>query len=167
MELDPGPAIDNPSRRPFQFSLRSLLIVMTITAVLLSGLFAGPGWTVTVTAYIVCIVWPMVVVVTLVYCRGWARTFCIGALFPVVPLLAMAYFFTIAFAFEGYDSSDVEFEERVRLGLTFLLVCVSSILCGTLALGVRRMVEPSGRRKASRRAAENPEDARPEYGRST
>lgn len=71
---------DSPGSKPFQFSLRSLLVVMTLAAIFLSCLFGGPAWVASYAACLVSITAPVVLVTILVYGRDYQRTFCIEAL---------------------------------------------------------------------------------------
>ena len=73
--------------RPFQFSLRTLIIVMTALAVVCSGLFAGPLWATVLTALLLTMLTPVAFTVAVIYGRGYLRTFSIGALFPGPPLV--------------------------------------------------------------------------------
>ena len=75
--------------RPFQFSLRTKFIGMTVLAIACLGLFAGPEWVTGVTLMLIGALVPMALTVAVVYGRGYLRTFCIGGLFsmcPVVPV---------------------------------------------------------------------------------
>ena len=156
MEREPATAEDQPTRRPFQFSLRSLLILMTVTAVFLSALFGGNDWIAAATVYVLFTAWPMVLTIVLIYGRGKTRTFCIGALFPVAPLPASPSSLFFAVAFGRIPAPPFGLEVRLQLGLACLVMLVASVLVGVAALGVRRLVESSARREKAPAPAENP-----------
>ena len=77
-ESDPGA----PAERPFQYSLRDMLIVTAVFATAFSLLIGSPGIVRFVTAACLTVLLPAMLTVALIYSRGYRRTFCIGALFP-------------------------------------------------------------------------------------
>jgi hypothetical protein len=77
--------IDSSSGPPFQFSLRWLLIVVTVVALLLGLMVMFGGG---VFANVLLLLYPTPLVVTIVYAKGEVRTFAIGA---VVPWLSLAF----------------------------------------------------------------------------
>jgi hypothetical protein len=80
--------IDAESRaRPFQFSLRTMFIVVTAVALWCSGLFAPYAGARFLTLGLWLFSVPLVLVVTVVYARGYKRTFAIGSLVTMLPLL--------------------------------------------------------------------------------
>jgi len=164
MVPDSATAEVEPTGQPLQFSLRTLLIVMTVAAIFLSGLFGGTDWIAMATAYVLFTAWPMVLAIVLVYGRGRARTFCIGALIPTVPLLVSPSSILFALAFGTFGPGTLGLEERLRLGLACLVMLVTSIFCGVAALGVRRLVESSARPEKTIATANG---AMEEIGRST
>ena len=139
-----------PDRTPFQFTLRTLMIIITVAAVIFSGLFAGPDWLSAITAALFVLAIPLVLTVVLVYGRGYGRTFCIGALFPtgvlfVIQGFSRSFFYGGGPFWGGMDGD--------RFGvIVFLTVyCILALMAGLLAMGVRKMVEGAGRQ--SRHAA--------------
>ncbi len=132
----------SPSPGRLQFSLRTMLIIMTGFAATLSGVFAGPDWMRMITAVFFTTAVTIVLVVVLVYGRGYQRTFCIGALFPSG--LVTYQIGGSAFMRATYGMGPDEMTEL--LAAIFLLAYCLVVLCGgLLAMGVRWMVESSHR----------------------
>lgn len=129
----------SPAR--FQFTLRTMLIGTTVAAVALSGVFAGPdslaAWTVAVLSLSV----PMVLIVALIYGRGYKRTFCIGALFPASWSALVGTLFLIDPPYYEPPYYMNSLEPRLYLGLYMLVACFVIVAFGLLAMGVRWMVE--------------------------
>jgi uncharacterized membrane protein len=140
-QTTPEHACQRPHR--FQFSLRSMLLMVSLAAVCCSGLFSGYGWLAGLTGLFIVVAAPVILVIALVYGRGNLRTFCIGALFPSGMALATlssatsTYMIPVAL-FGGGEEFDVR--AIVVAGLTVYFAAI--IGCGLLALWVRRMVEP-------------------------
>jgi hypothetical protein len=88
-----------PARRPFQYSLRTLFIITTVLAILCAGLFAAPGWMRILVLIFWLIAYPIAIISLVIYGHGYLRSFSIGALTGIGPLiisqvLAMVYFFS-------------------------------------------------------------------------
>jgi uncharacterized protein (DUF2062 family) len=107
----------------------------------------------------------MAVVVALIYSRGYARTFWIGALFPTGVLL-------LSVAVEGDPFKIVRvltptlselsgygdpYLARCVLGLTILVAMTMIIVAGIVAIGVRWMVESPQRSQARQAALDAPQ----------
>jgi len=154
--------------RPFQYSLRALLILTTVVAIACSVFFALPGWVAFVATICFVISTAAVLTVLLVYSRGYVRTFCVGALFPAAVCLLPAAIMITAITLDGIQRWSRSYSDEERLGCLALLVmhCVLVVVNGWLAVFVRRLVE-APRHSASPRqdqAAGPPEagDAAPE-----
>ncbi len=145
--------------RPFQFSLRTMLVLTTVLAVVLSGLFAGPAWLTYVTAMALAIAMPMALTVTLIYGRGNVRTFCIGALFPA-GALATAFgpgLFFSYYVWAFLETLEDEGAARFIVGSVVGIALVVILVFGLLAIWIRRVVD----QQPARRKVEPPsgEDA--------
>jgi hypothetical protein len=110
-----------PSVPRFQFSLRWLLVVMTVVAVVFgfSAVF-GEGFF----ANILFALFPTPVVVAIIYARGELRTFAIGS---VIPWLYLAHL----------SDNPVQIE-------TIIWLFVLAGLCGAIAIATRRWIERNG-----------------------
>ncbi len=132
---------DPPRPLPFQFSLRSLLVLTTLTAVFLSCLFGGPLWLATFACLLVIFAAPVTLITIIVYGTGYRRTFAIGALTFVGSLTispaGIPYYLYIIF--DGDDG--VAFRCYVLIGLLVGILIAAAF--GLLAVMVRRMVEPA------------------------
>lgn len=131
---------DNPRPRPFQFSLRSLLAAVTLTAIFLSCLFGGPDWVAGLAAGLVFIAAPVTFITILVYGHGYQRTFCIGALTFVGALLLSptGFPYYLIFVFDGTDDTAT----RCYVLVGFVAGTLIAAAFGLLAILVRRMIEP-------------------------
>ncbi len=132
-------SIQQPTkRRPFQFSLRSLFILTTVLAATLGLLFRAPPVVSVSTAGFFILSLPMVLVIVLIYGRGYTRTFCIGALFPTAfSLWSVSDYPLFAYAIVGPNFDEIGWWAACWLGG----VVVLSTIFGLLAMGVRRLVE--------------------------
>ena len=139
-----------PDYRPrFQFSLRTLLILMTGLAILLSGLFGGPGWLALCTVCVLLIAVPMVLTSVLIYSRGYRRTFCIGALFPagstMTVLSPLSFPYMMMGAFDGVGADPAT---RLVILASLTVYSMLVIVFGLAAVWIRRMVEPARARES-------------------
>ena len=66
----------------FQFSIRLLILVVTLVAVMLGVLLAKPSWPAGVCFILVALVLPAGFVAGAMFGRGWLQAFCAGALIP-------------------------------------------------------------------------------------
>ncbi len=133
---------------PFQYSLRSMFIVMTVLAVALSGIFAGPPWLSMLTALLLGLTTPVVLTTVLIYGRGYLRTFCIGALFPAGLILVssgpgLSYPFFGMGRFGGSPGDEI----GLYVGIFVLVASIVIVVLGLVAMGVRWMVEAPQRRR--------------------
>lgn len=132
---------------PFQYNLRTMLIVMTALAVALSGIFAGPAGLSLLTGLFLGIMAPMVLTIGLIYGRGNLRTFCIGALFSAGLILfsltpAASYWLV---GVPGPADPDT----APYVGVYVLVAGVVIVVMGLVAVGVRWMIEAcQGQREA-------------------
>jgi hypothetical protein len=142
-----------PKGAPFQYSLRTMLIVMTVLAVALSGIFAGPPWASTLTGLLLSLLATMVLTVGIIYGRGYGRTFCIGGLFPAA-LILIAYKpdymdLVRAIGWQDYYGTFGSPDEILpwRVALSIFVAGVMIVVSGLVAMGVRWMMEGSQRRR--------------------
>ena len=150
----------NVGRAPFQYSLRTMFIVMTVLAVALSGIFAGPPWLSILTGLFLGVAAPMVLTVALIYGRGYVRTFSIGGLFPaglsligLLPVLNDPFYYMRDFADRNYPDAPV------YVGIWVLVAGVMTVARGLTAMGMRWMIEAPQRqqeREASLREQASP-----------
>ena len=130
-----------------------MFIVTTVVAVLCSGLFAAPGWARILTLCCWAIALPAVMTAVIIYGRGYLRTFGIGGLFAMGPLLfwnliagylILAVFpaFSDSFSLTDLDKDD---GSRYLPGIFVACYTVFSILLGLVVVGVRWMIESSQR----------------------
>ena len=130
--------------RPLQYSLSTLLLVMTVSAVALSLLVAMPPIVRFIAASFFVLALPMVLTIVLIYGRGLKRTFCIGALFPsvlAVSLSSSGYYYVFLYAGVGDTFAEAPYFPSLYAGITFAL----SFVFGLLAILVRVLVEASRR----------------------
>jgi hypothetical protein len=136
---------------PPQYSLRTMFIVVTAVAVVLSGVFSGPGWLSVVTGVVVAVLAPMVLTIAVIYGRGYLRTFCIGGLFPagVVLLAARTLLFDLTYTIAGrpHPILGVSREAGWFVGACILFAGVAIVVSGLVAVGVRWMIEAAQRRQ--------------------
>ena len=86
------PPILPESPLALQFSLRSIFVLTTIVAVIVTILYAVPDPAATPAMLVMFIVWASVLVQIIVFSRGHLRTFAIGAAAPaVIAVTAMAF----------------------------------------------------------------------------
>ena len=133
---------------PLQYSLRTMFIVMTVLAVALSGIYAGPPWVSVLTGLALGLLAPMVLTIGAVYGRGYARTFCIGGLFPaglILIALMPEYVDFIPHGIWGYYPTSGEIPWRV--GLSIFVGALTIVVSGLVAVGVRWMIEGPQRRR--------------------
>ena len=131
-------------RRRFQFSLRSLLLMVSLAAVCCSCLFSGYGWLAGLTGFVIVMAATDVLVITLWYGRGNLRTFCLAALCPfglgfafltsvANPYLIVALIFDV--------DEDVNWGISILSGLSAYFAAL--ITLGLFGIWVRRVVEPA------------------------
>ena len=136
---------------PVQFSLRALLVVTAVAAVLCALLTAGSPVVRWFAGLAILFLLPMLCTVMLVYGRGYQRTFAIGAIFPsglwflTCGMLVLLY--TYAVLFGGSSISWDEFRDSIADFATTLAAIAAadlivSIVFGLLAAGLRWTIEP-------------------------
>jgi hypothetical protein len=116
------PNVGSPMPPRFQFSLRWMLVVMTVFALLLglSAIF-GEGFF----PQLLFVLFPTPLVVAIIYSRGVIQTFAIGGLVPWISLTWLG---------SARGGNWVNFES------TFWLICLSG-LSGGIAVASRRWIE--------------------------
>ena len=132
----------NTQLKPFQFTLRSLLILTTLTAIFLSCLFSGPDWVAKYAVFLVVLAAPVVLITILVYGRGYQRTFCIGALTFVGAAVVTPHVIPDYYFFFLFDEDDPTASRCYAL-VGLLVGALTAAAFGLLAIWVRRMVEPA------------------------
>jgi len=135
-----------PRRRPFQFRLRTLFVVTTAAAIILAGLSAPSERVRVLSAGSLILAIPVVLTTVLVYGRGYARTFCIGGLFPAgcIVLWSLAGSL-LGNTLEFFDLHSNLGEQAAELVVWLALDLLLTIAMGLLAMGVRWLVESSNR----------------------
>ena len=149
---------ERPDSRPrrFQYSLRTLFVLTTGLAMLCSILFSLPTWLAELAVVFLVISTAAALTVTLIYGRGYVRTFCIGALFPAgVCLLSSTYglemIYDVLIAFLRSD------DERLVIQIFVTLYYTLVLGDGVLAVCVRRLAEaPDDREPPESRRDEEP-----------
>lgn len=130
-----------PARPRFQFCLRTLLIVMTGLAVVLSGLFSGWTGAALITALVVVILLPMAATIILIYGQGMLRTFMIGALFP---LGAFLFFVSMTMPMQGLSAffgGRPDPDAGLGISIFLLVELTTALVCGLVAVGLRWLIE--------------------------
>jgi hypothetical protein len=159
MTAQPTDADGSGSRpRPFQYSLRSLLVVTIVVALACTIFFACPVWVGVVAGFCMVLFTPIVLTIVLIHRPGYLRTFCTGALFPAGLLFLFAGLYCYVFLlvmFEGGPNGAPRVVLLIFLGVYWTLV----VLSGLLAVLVRWRLEAPARRAArdAARGQEAPE----------
>ncbi len=141
---------DNSRCKPFQFTLRLAIWMMTLTAIYLSILVAGPNWLAGLAEILLSMAVPAVLTIVLIHEYGYTRTFCIGALFPAgILILGGSGRYvdtaprTVLEWLSSHQSTHTVLHADRLLDLTNMTLHFLVILAfGLLAIMVRRMVEP-------------------------
>jgi lysylphosphatidylglycerol synthetase-like protein (DUF2156 family) len=147
------PTTDNSGRnaapsRPFQFTLRTMFLVTTVVAVVLGGLSVPADWEWVryLTVFYLAVAVPIILVVMLIYGRGYVRTFAIGALFPAGAILWSAVWLGVVLVAgnppRDWNLPDGAEARRLMLALGTAIAATMVLLGGLIAVVVRRMVEP-------------------------
>jgi len=127
--------------------LRTLFIVTTAAAIVLSGLFAPSDAVRVISADILMLAIPASLTTLVVYGRGYVRTFCIGGLIPsVAPVtVSVLVIWPHVDVFLG-DRSNSFLQEQAKRGLACLVfVLVLTIAMGLLAMAIGYLVESANR----------------------
>ncbi|MBN2216262.1 MAG: hypothetical protein JW719_02685 [Pirellulales bacterium] len=129
----------SPRRGRFQFSIRSMLILTAVVAVICSVLFAMPGWLAWIILGFTFLTIPGVFISILTYGTPYQKTFAIGAMSPFA-FLCLTYHV----AFYGLFANGLEDSiARLLVGLLILACAVS----GFVTVLVRFWLEGRNRRK--------------------
>jgi hypothetical protein len=119
----PGPEPRPVVRRRFQFSLFWLMVVVTIVAVIFGlGSSLGSLFSFLLFFTVRCIV-PTPLVICVIFGRGYARAFSIGALMPWVTVLP-------------WHSDNATL-------FTLAVTLIFSVICGVIAAGTWRWIRPN------------------------
>lgn len=122
-----------------QFSLRSIFVVTTVAAIVLTLLFQVPDPLAVPVLLFATIAFPAVLVTILIYGSGYQRTFSIGALFPLTILLLL-----LVFAQSGVFASSaltLPFDEPVLFRTSVGAFWLSSVVIGLLCVATRWELE--------------------------
>ncbi len=147
-----------PRRRRFQFSLRSLLLMVSLAAVCCSGLFSGYGWLAGLTGFVIVMAATVVLVITLWYGHGNLRTFSLAALCPFglgfafLTSVAGPYLIVLAILI---DDGDLNWGITILGGLSAYFAAL--ITLGLFGIWVRRVIEP-----ITSKAEAQPEESAPD-----
>ena len=125
----------------YQFTLRTMLIMMTVFSVLLSGLFACPPWVGALIVGVLVVLVPMALTIGVIYGRGNLHTFCIGALYPAGVTLIFFHrtFYTPFLA--GISGRSGSEQAGIFFSIAMAVYSAMVVVFGLLAMGVRRWVE--------------------------
>ena len=142
MEPEVSNGDDRRADRPrFQFSLRTMFVVTTIAAAVFPLLFASPGIVRMISAAFLLVMFPVVLTTVLIHGRGYARTFCMGALFPagtaLWPIGQNGSIFMFAWERGVNSLGPIQFGPAVFVFVTL----GTSIVAGLLAVLVRWLIE--------------------------
>jgi hypothetical protein len=122
-----------------------MFILTTVVAVLCSGLFAGPSWARLLTLYCWSLAFPAVMATLVIYGRGYTRTFAIGGLFGMAPMVVynvlIGWTLGTAFTEGNWDSLIPDKEQTYAEGIMVGCYSGAVALLGLLVMGVRWMVE--------------------------
>jgi len=134
--------VRRPEHEPLQFSLATVLLVVTISAVCLSVVFYGPEWLRGVLVVTLVTAVPVILTVLLVYARGYMRTFSIGALFPAGSIFFGISLFVVI-EFVDRARFDPVFAKAPPTGVAILIMiyCATLIAFGLLAVVTRWRLE--------------------------
>jgi hypothetical protein len=115
----------------FQFTIRSMLILTAIVAVLCSILFAMPDWAADLFLFFLAMFIPAILVTLLVYGTRNQRTFGVGALFPTGFLLLVALnICTVRVPdFDTFLPSSANYHGRLTVALFWMLGALNGYLC--------------------------------------
>jgi len=141
--------------RPWQYSLKTLLLVTLATAVALGILVSTPSGIAVPVMICLTIAIPALLTVVVVYGSGYQRTFCIGALFPTCTALYVTGWFLGLVQLELTDNSPRIVDDWLELcegmGSVYRVYTANAwllaILIGAAAVGVRRQLESRARRE--------------------
>ncbi len=136
-EPSPPPLSDSPSSSggAGQFSLRSALVMTGIAAVAFAILFALPPMIAGISLLCSILLVPTAILVTIVYGKGYARAFAIGA---SIPAFLLAFWFTllivqdISISFDDLDFTEGETGRWLRILIGGSWAC--DLVCGCIGM---------------------------------
>ncbi len=140
------PEEKQPIDRPFQYSLKLLLALFVVLAVLLSIFFVIADLPAIICLLAFSVVVPTFFVSGAIYGRGSQRAFCIGALLPTAIVLAVAAFVFVDIADHVYDYI-ISFpnlrKAQLAWKLRFASACgyAMAIVTGIVSVTVRRFLQ--------------------------
>ena len=154
MTLTDKDATSGRPRQPWQYSMKTLLLVTAGTAMALAILVSFPNPIAVPVLICLTIAIPAILCIVAIYGSGYQRTFCIGALFPTgITLYATGWMMGLSLI-EAPSVSDLDtleqwlefFDEvgapyRVYVGAAWLL----AMIIGSLAVVLRRHLETRAR----------------------
>ena len=138
-------AASEADRGRFQFSLRTMLVLTALVAMVCAVLFSVPDYVAAPVIIVLTIVLPALLTATLVYGNSWQRSFCLGAMFPA----GMMFFYTLIVVLYYLDyelDGPGEFCETVSLtyhsyrafaGVSWVL----SVTVGLFTVALRRALQ--------------------------
>jgi hypothetical protein len=132
-----------PEPRPFQFTLRTMFIVTTAAAVACGGLSTPIMGVQAATLLYLALLAPMMLTIAIIYGRGYVRTFAIGASFPALLAVLLAFGATVD---ELFDSRFWQYRDRSPgLFLAVAVVLAVIVATGVIAMGFRWLIESARR----------------------
>jgi hypothetical protein len=129
-----------------RFSLRALMMLTLLAAVVCGAFFALPGiWSVMVLGAVVTVL-PGALISGVCFGRGYARAFSIGCLAVAWAPALYHLYIVVMLAAEGSDFVDIaeNMEEARALKIAYAVVFSLISLSGLLSVGVRWLIAPSG-----------------------
>ncbi|MCE5268670.1 MAG: hypothetical protein LLG00_12370 [Planctomycetaceae bacterium] len=130
----------NAPAGPFQFTLRTMFIVTTVVAIAMGGLCTPIAGVQALALLYLSLLVPALLTITLIYGRGYVRTFAIAALFPA----GFALLCTMIYGLEDVFEADRFLAERQAAPAMVLVVASAMaliVLAGVTGMGMRWMIE--------------------------
>ena len=129
-----------------RFSLRALMMLTLLAAVVCGAFFALPGiWSVMVLGAVVTVL-PGALVSGICFGRGYARAFAMGCLAVAWAPALYHLYMVVVLAAEGSDFMDIAdgMEEATSLKIAYAVLFSLISLSGLLSVGVRWLIAPVG-----------------------
>jgi hypothetical protein len=141
-----GRAAPSEADGPWQYSLKTLLVVTAAVAVALSIIVSSPDWIAVPMLMLLAIAVPALLTSVLVYGSGYQRTFCLGALFPTgIALYATGWAMGLALVDGDLDDLGEWLEFFEAAGNPYRVYSASAwllaIAVGSAAVAIRRRLE--------------------------
>jgi len=133
------------SKPAVQFSLRTLLLLVTAVAVACAAVFQMPGVVaIPLLLFFTAALVPVLVTV-IIYGSSYERTFAIGAIFP--PALLLSGFTPLGGVFYGFmgRGGDGLGSESIWVRVVIVGIWVASVVMGFLCVATRRLLEDQRR----------------------